>query len=72
MSKPNSEQAKLTEALALGGYYLWELGDEEKARLALGNRKGKVFQIVDENGKRLCTYSTLAQVKRFLSKKIGD
>lgn len=72
MSKPNSVQAKLAEAMALIGYFLWDLDEDRKKRYCLGSRKGKVFQIRDEDGKVLCTYSSLAQIKKFLSKKIGE
>jgi hypothetical protein len=71
MSK-QSAQEKLKKALALINFCLLDLDEVQKERYCLSRRKGKVFQILDEDGTVCCTYSTLGQVKRFISKKIGE
>ncbi|MCG9890929.1 MAG: hypothetical protein MH252_07625 [Thermosynechococcaceae cyanobacterium MS004] len=70
MKARGSAKQKLKEAMQLCNLYLIEPSEEKKRQLGLGNRKGSVFQILDENGKNLATYSTLQQVRAFLKKKI--
>lgn len=70
MRARGSAKQKLKEAMKLCNLCLIELSEEKKRQLGLENRKGSVFQVLDENGKTLATYSTLQQIRAFLKKKI--